>query len=107
VRRADKGNPENCGIFYLHKLYSTEARVAEVDAGCRSAGIGCVDCKKWLLEKLLPAQAELREKREAVLADPTRVDDAIATGNKRAKEAASETLDLVRSAMKLAPARVA
>ena len=52
VRRTDKGNPENCGIFYLHKLYSTEARVAEVDAGCRTAGIGCVDCKKWLLEKL-------------------------------------------------------
>jgi tryptophanyl-tRNA synthetase len=103
VRRADKGNPENCGIYYLHKLYSKPERVAEVDAGCRSAGIGCVDCKKWLLESLLPAQAQLRERREAVLADPTRVDDAIAAGNARAKQAAGETLDLVRSAMKLAP----
>ncbi len=79
--------------------------MAEVDAGCRSAGIGCVDCKKWLLESLLPAQAHLRERREAVLADPTRVDEAIAAGNSRAKQAAGETLELVRSAMKLAPHR--
>ncbi|MHB8419104.1 MAG: tryptophan--tRNA ligase [Myxococcales bacterium] len=103
VRRQDKGNPENCGIFYLHKLYSTPARVQEVDAGCRSAGIGCVDCKKWLLEGLLPAQAKLRESRLRVLQEPERIDAAVTAGTARAREVAGETLEAVRRAMHLSP----
>ena len=71
-RRSDPGEPTNCGIYYLHQLYSTQERVAEVETGCRSAGIGCVDCKKMLLEKLLPAQAELEGKRADILADTRR-----------------------------------
>lgn len=101
VRRQDKGNPENCGIFYLHKLYSSKERVQEVDVGCRSAGIGCVDCKKWLLEGLLPDQARLREGREKVLKDPDRLDAIVQTGNARARQAAGETLATVRKAMHL------
>ncbi len=105
VRRTDKGNPENCGIFHLHKLYSSPARVAEVDTGCRTAGIGCVDCKKWLLEGLLPAQAQIRDRREAILGRPAQVDDALAAGNAKAQAAAEETLELVRDAMHLPHAR--
>ncbi len=103
VRRQDKGNPENCGIFYLHQLYSSGERVREVDAGCRSAGIGCVDCKKWLLEGLLPAQAELRERRAAIAAKPRLVREIVEDGNGRARRAAGETLEKVREAMKLGP----
>ncbi len=103
VRRQDKGNPENCGIFYLHKLYSTKERVQEVDAGCRSAGIGCVDCKKWLLEGLLPAQAKLAENRAEIVKNPERIDAAVTAGNARARAVAGETLEVVRKAMNLSP----
>ena len=105
VRRADPGDPEKCGIYYLHKLYSGPERVAAVDAGCRSAGIGCVECKRWLLEGLLPSQERLRARRREVAAAPEILDAAIVAGNERAREVASATLGEVRRAMKLAPSR--
>jgi len=103
VRRQDKGNPENCGIYYLHKLYSKPERVQEVEVGCRSAGIGCVDCKKWLLEGLLPEQAKIAAARAEVTKNPERIDAAVARGNARAREVAGATLEAVRKAMHLSP----
>jgi tryptophanyl-tRNA synthetase len=100
-RRQDPGNPEVCGIFYLHRIYSDAPTVAWVDENCRTAGIGCVDCKKKLLEKLLPDQERLREKREALLARPDFVYDVVRDGNRRARAEAARTMDEVRTAMKL------
>jgi len=100
-RRQDPGNPEVCGIFYLHKIYSDPATVAWVDLNCRSAGIGCVDCKKKLLTRLVPDQERLRERREGLLARPDDVRDVVRDGNRRAREAASRTMEEVRRAMNL------
>lgn len=100
-RRQDPGNPELCGIGHLHKVYSDAATNAWVDQGCRTAGIGCVECKRKLLEKLLPAQETMREKREALLARPKDLDDIVQLGNARAREAAERTMVQVRRAMKI------
>ncbi|HUL60728.1 MAG TPA: tryptophan--tRNA ligase [Anaeromyxobacteraceae bacterium] len=101
-RRQDPGNPDICGIFYLHKVYSTPDTVAWVDQNCRTAGIGCVDCKRKLLEKLGPAQEEMRARREALLAHPGDVDDLVQLGTRKARAVAERTMAQVRSAMKLA-----
>ncbi len=101
-RRQDPGNPEVCGIFYLHKVYSDAETVAWVDQNCRTAGIGCVDCKRKLLEKLLPEQERMRERREALLARPRDVDDLVQLGTQTARAAAERTMAEVRAAMKLA-----
>ncbi|ABS26322.1 tryptophan--tRNA ligase [Anaeromyxobacter sp. Fw109-5] len=100
-RRQDPGNPEVCGIFYLHKVSSAPETIAWVDENCRTAGIGCVDCKKKLLEKLLPAQERMRERREALLARPGDVDALVQLGTAKARAVASRTMDEVRGAMKL------
>ncbi len=100
-RRQDPGNPDVCGIFYLHKVTSDQATIDWVDTNCRTAGIGCVDCKKKLLEKLLPEQERMRERREALLARPKDVDDLVQLGNAKARAVAARTMDEVRAAMKL------
>ncbi|MBK9517153.1 MAG: tryptophan--tRNA ligase [Anaeromyxobacter sp.] len=100
-RRQDPGNPEVCGVFYLHQAYSDDATVAWVDQNCRSAGIGCVDCKKKLLERLEPEQERLRERREALLARPKDLDDLVQLGNRKARARAEATMAQVRAAMKL------
>jgi tryptophanyl-tRNA synthetase len=99
--RKDPGNPDVCGIYYLHKVYSTPDTVAWVDQNCRTAGIGCVDCKKKLLEKLGPDQERMRERREALLARPKDLDDIVALGTSRAREAAEKTMVQVREAMRI------
>src|SRR5512135_615978 len=100
-RRQDPGNPEVCGIFYLHKIYSDPATVEWVDPNCRTAGIGCVDCKRKLLEKLNPDQERLRERRESILARPKDLDDVVRLGIEKARAVAARTMDEVRAAMKL------
>jgi len=100
-RRQDPGNPDVCGIYYLHKIYSDAPTVEWVNSNCRTAGIGCVDCKRKLLEKLAPDQERLRERREAILARPGDLDDIVELGTRKAREIASRTMDEVRTAMKL------
>ncbi|HZZ84499.1 MAG TPA: tryptophan--tRNA ligase [Anaeromyxobacteraceae bacterium] len=100
-RRQDPGNPDVCGIFDLHKIYSTPETIAWSNAGCRSAGIGCVDCKRKLFERLGPDQERLREKRESLLARPGDVDELIQLGTGKARAVAQRTMAEVREAMKL------
>jgi tryptophanyl-tRNA synthetase len=100
-RRQDPGNPDVCGIFDLHKVYSTPDTVKWVDVNCRTAGIGCVDCKRKLLEKLAPAQEEMRARREALLARPKDLDDIVQLGTRKAREVAAATMTQVRHAMKI------
>jgi tryptophanyl-tRNA synthetase len=100
-RRQDPGNPEVCGIFYLHKIYSDAETVGWVDTNCRSAGIGCVDCKKKLLERLGPEQEKMQARREALLARPQDVEELVQLGNAKARAVAQRTMADVRAAMKL------
>jgi tryptophanyl-tRNA synthetase len=100
-RRQDPGNPDVCGVFYLHKVYSEPETVAWVDQNCRSAGIGCVDCKRKLLERLGPDQERMRERREALLARPGEIEQIVAAGNEKARAVARKTMEEVRAAMKL------
>ena len=100
-RRQDPGNPDVCGIFYLHKIYSDPETVRWVDENCRTAGIGCVECKRKLLEKLAPDQERLRERREAILAKPGELEEIVRLGTRKAREVAARTMDEVRTAMKL------
>jgi tryptophanyl-tRNA synthetase len=72
-----------------------------VDVNCRTAGIGCVDCKRKLLEKLAPDQERLRERREALLARPKDLEALVQLGIGKARAVAARTMDEVRTAMKL------
>jgi tryptophanyl-tRNA synthetase len=100
-RRMDPGNPEVCGIYYLHRAYSPPETIALVDRECRTAGIGCVDCKKMLLQNLLPALEKHRAARAELDGNPARIDELVQLGTRKASRAAEETMVKVRAAVKL------
>jgi tryptophanyl-tRNA synthetase len=101
VRRTDAGDPERCPVWQLHRVYSDEACRSWVQAGCRSAGIGCLDCKQPVIDGILSEQAPMRERAQVYLDDPTLVRNIIADGNERARKLAQETMRDVREAMGL------
>jgi len=100
-RRHDPGHPEVCPIYWLHRAYSTPERVELVDRECRSAGIGCVDCKKMLLESLIPALEQHRAARAELDRTPGRVEELVQLGTRKATAVAEQTMAAVRDAMKL------
>ena len=100
VRRNDPGNPEICTVFTWHKIYTPE-KLAEIDQGCRTADIGCRDCKKILLQKLEEMLEQIRQRRSELEKQPDLVCEVLAAGEKRASEIASETMQRVRKAMGL------
>lgn len=102
-RRSDPGNPDVCPVFDFHRAFSDDATRATVNAGCRSAGIGCVDCKKMLLAHLEPALTPFQERRRELAAHPGRVREILTEGARRARREAGETMTMVRRAMGLAP----
>lgn len=99
-RRTDKGNPDICPVFQLHQVYTDEATRAWVRQGCTTAGIGCLECKKPVFEAINAELAPIQVRRDELLADANLVDDILAEGNRRAREAAEETMMLVRQAIK-------
>lgn len=99
VTRKDPGNPDVCPVFDLHKIYTPEGPRKLCDTGCRTAGIGCLDCKMVLLEHLQPVLEVIREKREEILKTPKKVNAIIHEGNLRASEVAAKTLTEVREAI--------
>jgi tryptophanyl-tRNA synthetase len=101
VRRSDPGNPDICNLFQFHKLFSDDATIARVDHECRTAQIGCVQDKKLLTEIMIEKLAPVRARREEIDRDPSIVWDALSEGNRRARERAEETMELVRAAMKI------
>jgi tryptophanyl-tRNA synthetase len=101
-RRMDPGNPEICGIYYLHRAYSSKETIALVDRECRTAGIGCVDCKKLLLGNLIPALEKHRAARAELDRNPGRIDELVQLGTQKAERVAEETMVKVRAAVKLA-----
>jgi tryptophanyl-tRNA synthetase len=103
VRRTDPGDPLKCNIYTLHRFFSDEKRQEEVRIGCTTAGIGCIDCKKWLLEGLKTDLARIRARREELLSVPGRVDAILAEGAARARAVARATLTRVRARLGLPP----
>ena len=101
ARRSDPGNPDVCNVFDFHKLYTAPETVKEIDKECRSAGIGCVECKQKMAEGLVNALAPIREKRAYYEARPEVVEEIMIEGSNRARKAACETMDVVRAAIKI------
>lgn len=101
VRRTDAGNPDVCNVFALHKTFSAPEAVQEINAGCRSAAIGCVDCKQRLADSMNNGLAGLRERRAALATRPDDVWDVLRDGAQRARALAAATMDEVRAAIGL------
>ncbi len=101
VRRDDPGDPEVCPVYAYHKIYSTKEQISFVAEGCRTAGIGCIECKKILTQNILTELAPCRERREALLKSPGTIEEIIAAGNERARKLAAQTMAQVREAMKI------
>jgi tryptophanyl-tRNA synthetase len=101
VRRKDPGNPEDCPVFDLHKAFSPKADQDWAAAGCRSAEIGCLDCKGKLIEHVLARLTEVHARRPEFASRPDTVWDILLEGSKKARAVAQATMDSVRSAMKI------
>ena len=101
VRRTDPGDPDKCPVWQLHCIYSDEKTKDWVQEGCKSAGIGCIECKQPLVESIGKTLAPIRERAQQYIDDPALVRNIIADGNDRARKLASETMRDVREAMGL------
>ena len=101
VRRTDPGDPDKCPVFELHKIYSDDERRQWVRDGCTSAGIGCIDCKKPLIDAVLEEQQPMRERAQQYEENPDLVKSIISEGCEKARTIAKSTLEEVRSAMAL------
>ena len=100
-RRSDPGVPEECPVFDLHKAFSPAETQEWAAQGCRTAGIGCLDCKKRLTEHLLAHLAPIHARRPEYAARPDTVWDILKEGSRRARELALATMSEVRGAMKV------
>jgi tryptophanyl-tRNA synthetase len=101
VRRSDPGEPEKCPAFQLHKIYCTPGELDYVSKGCRTAGIGCLECKKVMIKHVIEELAPIREKRAALERRPDVVEDVLASGTHAAQTVAAQTMDEVRPAVGL------
>jgi tryptophanyl-tRNA synthetase len=101
VRRTDPGDPARCPVWQLHQVYTDAATRETLAQGCRTAGIGCIDCKQPVIEGILREQAPMRERAQQYLDDPVLVKNIIADGCEKARELARETMRDVREAMGL------
>jgi tryptophanyl-tRNA synthetase len=99
VRRSDPGNPDVCPVGDLHKIFSSKETLAKVYDGCRSAGIGCIECKGWAADALVTLLSPMRERRRKFEENPRLAWDILEDGTKRARAAAAETMKDVRAAM--------
>lgn len=99
VRLSDPGEPNNCPVFALHEVYSEEDTLEWAAQGCRSAGIGCVDCKKPLIDKINEEQAVYRQRAEQFVEEPDLVHAIIQEGSEKARAVARETLEDVKEAI--------
>ncbi|HEY4217359.1 MAG TPA: tryptophan--tRNA ligase [Gemmatimonadaceae bacterium] len=99
IRKTDPGTPEVCNIYHLHQAFSTPDTVEHVGTQCRSAGWGCIDCKKVLAESMETELVPIRRRAAELAEQPSIVEDALATGAERCRRLARETIDVVRDRM--------
>jgi tryptophanyl-tRNA synthetase len=101
VRRTDPGDPEKCPVWQLHQVYSDDKQKAWVQEGCKTAGIGCLQCKEPIIDAVIRELSPMRERAAAYIDDPSLVRNIIADGCERARQMASETMREVREGMGL------
>ena len=101
VRRTDAGDPARCPVWQLHTVYSNEATKQWVEKGCKSAGIGCLECKQPVIDAILLEQQPMFERAQKYLDDPSLLRSIIADGGDKARKVAQETMREVREAMGL------
>jgi tryptophanyl-tRNA synthetase len=99
VRRTDPGNPDVCPVGDLHKIFSSKETMAKVNEGCRSAGIGCIECKGWAADALVKLLNPIQQKRRKYEEKPRDAWDILEAGAEKARKAAAETMNGVRAAM--------
>ena len=99
VRRSDPGNPDVCPVGDVHKIFSSKETMAKVYEGCRSAGIGCIECKSWAADALVQLLNPMQERRKKFEENPRLAWDILEAGTLRARKAADETMQDVRAAM--------
>ena len=99
VRRTDPGNPDVCPVGDLHKIFSSKETMAKVNEGCRSAGIGCIECKGWAADAIVKLLNPMQERRKKYEQNPRDAWDILEAGAEKARKAAAETMDGVRAAM--------
>jgi tryptophanyl-tRNA synthetase len=100
ARRTDPGDPQDCPAYQsLHKIYCTPEELAYVDKGCKSASIGCLECKKIMIRHVVEDLKPIQERRREIDARPSLVADVLDDGNRRAHAVAGETMRDVRAAI--------
>jgi tryptophanyl-tRNA synthetase len=99
IRRTDPGDPDICPVGDLHKVFSTPETLAKVYDGCRSAGIGCIECKSWAADALVQVLQPIQERRAGF--SEAQVAEILEDGSNRARRRAEETMQQVRTAMRL------
>lgn len=103
VRRTDPGNPDVCPVGDLHKIFSDAATNEKVNVGCRSAGIGCIECKSWAADALVNILNPMQERRKKYEENPRLAWDILENGSEQARKKAGATMDEVRDAMGMSP----
>ncbi len=101
VRRSDPGNPDICNVFSYHKIFSDQETIDRVDVGCRTAGIGCIECKKWMYERMEKVLAPIREERKRIVESGVSVRDVLAEGTQRARAVSAAKVNEVRDAVRI------
>lgn len=101
VRRSDPGNPDVCPVGDLHKVFSEQDVLDKVYAGCRSAGIGCIECKGWAADSIITEIEPIQQRRAQLVADPGKVWSILADGAQRARAKAGESMQTVRNVVGL------
>jgi tryptophanyl-tRNA synthetase len=99
IKRTDTGTPELSPVYQLHKIFSSKEEQQEVAEGCRTAGIGCIDCKKILIKNVFKVMEPIWTKRNGLINNPDVLHDIVDKGIEKAKRVAGETMQLVREAM--------
>jgi len=99
VRRTDTGDPDKCPVGDLHKVFSPPETMAKVQQGCRSAGIGCIECKGWVADNLVQVLQPIQERRASF--SEAQVIQILKDGSSRARARAEETMRQVRTAMQM------
>ena len=100
-RKTDPGNPDICNVFNFHKIYTDSDIVENINLTCRTAEIGCVECKKIMGENLIKALEPIYKQRDYYEKHPDIVDDIIVQGRQKARQVAQQTMEEVRTAVKI------
>jgi tryptophanyl-tRNA synthetase len=101
IRRNDPGDPEKCPVWGFHQVYTDEATKAELSLGCKTAAIGCVDCKQYVIDSVLEELKPIQQRMKEYMSDLTGVDAIISEGCEEARDVAQDTMEEVRKVMGL------